>query len=206
MIKISISCNMSNSKPKIVGIVGSGRKNSNSKKLLTVALESAESLGCETKIVDILDLNFSECRACNNCALTGKCVISDELSSLFAALDGADAVIISTPVYFYGMPGKLKLFVDRFQMYWARRYKLGIEPKNIRPGGLISIAGSKGAKSFDGIILTIKYFYLIQGIELATPLLFSEWDGMPENLPQDFLQKASVYGEQIALRITLGNK
>ena len=190
---------MSNSKVKIIGIVGSGRRNSNSKRLLQMALDAAEGKGCEVEMVDVLDLKFSGCSGCNDCLKTGICCIDDELTPIYDKLDSADGIIVSFPVYFYSIPGQMKLLVDRFQAFWARRYVLGMEPEKNRLGGLISIAASKGKKVFDGVILPIRYFYTVQGVELIEPLLIRDWDGEPENLSQDILDMAAEYGGKIGL-------
>lgn len=189
---------MSNSKGKIVGIVGSGRHSSNSKRLLTIALNAAESVGADTTMINVLSLNFSGCNGCNECLSTGACSIVDDLTEVYEILDLADGVIVATPVYFYGVPGQLKLLVDRFQALWAKRYALRSEPEKIRPGGLISVAGSEGKRAFDGVLLTVKYFFDVQGIKLGEPLLFRGWDGEPEDLPEKILVDAAEYGRKIS--------
>ncbi|MCD6419013.1 flavodoxin family protein [bacterium] len=186
---------------KIIGIVGSGRRNSNSERLLEAALNSAAKHHCTTEIIDILDMNFSGCNECNECLKTGRCIIKDDLTQIYDRLASADGIIISAPVYFYSLPGQLKLFVDRFQALWARRYILGIEPERERIGGLISIAGSKGKRVFDGVILPIKYFFIVQGVKLIEPLLFREWNGNPEDLPDNFVNLSAEYGEKLARMI-----
>ncbi len=191
---------VSKRKGKIVGVVGSGRRRSNSRRLLEAALSAAERLGFCAKLVDVLDLNFCGCNGCGECEKTGECTIEDDLTPIYKLLDEADAVIVAAPVYFYSVPGQLKLFIDRFQARWAKRYVLGIEPKRTRPGGLISIAGSSGERVFDGVVMPIKYFMKVQGIELVEPLLFRGWSGNPQDLPENMLRDAQIYGETIAVK------
>ena len=195
---------MSNSNNEIIGILGSGRKNSNSKKLLEYALNGARSIGYTCNLIDVLDLNFSGCKACHGCSTSGVCMQSDDLTPLYDRFSLSRGIIIASPVYFYGLPGKLKLMVDRFQCIWEKQNIPGNENNRLRPGGLISIAGSKGNKVFDGVILTIKYFFQVQDIELYKPLLIRGWNGEPDDLPDDYLNAAFEYGREIASKITIG--
>ncbi|RKZ31714.1 hypothetical protein DRQ33_06895, partial [bacterium] len=169
---------------KVIGIVGSGRMNSNSKKLLKIALANLEKREIAISMIDVLDLNFSGCIECNKCKETGKCVLEDDLSELYDEFLSAPGIIISAPVYFYSLPGKIKSMIDRFQALWSRFNILDNRLPDTGFGGLISIAGSSGKRLFDGIILPVKYFYRVQGKKLFEPLLFRGYDGEPENIPE----------------------
>ena len=190
----------------IIGIVGSGRRKSNSKKLLEHALRKIESFGADVEMIDILDLNISGCLECNECKKTGDCVIEDDLTPMYERFLDADGVIISAPVYFYSLPGQIKLLVDRFQALWARRYVLKIEPRKTGIGGLISIAGCGGKKVFDGVILPVKYFFDVQGKKLFEPLLFRNYDGEPENIPEEFFAQIDEWTNEFWKRLSSINR
>ncbi len=178
---------------KVIGIVGSGRKNSNSKRLLQVALDVAREKGFEVRMIDVLDLKFVGCNECNECKRTGICPIKDDLTPLYDELELADGVIVAVPVYFYSIPGQMKLFVDRFQALWARHTLLKQKFKNTGYGGVISIAGSLGNRVFDGVVLPMKYFFQVQGKKMFEPLLFRDYDGDPKNIPPSFLIKTQMW-------------
>ncbi len=171
---------------------------------METALKTIEERGCETTMIDVLDLRIYGCNGCNCCFATGTCAFHDDLAPIYDILDNADGIISAMPVYFYGVPGQMKIFIDRFQAIWARRYVLHQEPARIRPGGLISIAGSKGQKVFDGLIMSVKYFYNVQGINLVEPLLIRNWDGEPDEMPDDFIKQAKEYGEKFWDHLQIG--
>jgi len=183
---------------KVIGIVGSGRKNSNSRKLIEIALETMKRNGFEIELIDVLDLNFSGCIECNECRKTGECAIADDLTPIYEKLVRTDGIIISAPVYFYSLPGQIKLLVDRFQALWARRYVLNIQPDKRRFGGLISVAGSNGNKVFNGVLLPIKYFYISQGIDFIEPLLFRGFDKNPEDISEEMLAEVREWANDFA--------
>lgn len=56
---------------KVIAINGSPRKNWNTHKLLNAALEGAKSMGAETEIIHLYDLNYTGCRSCFACKRKG---------------------------------------------------------------------------------------------------------------------------------------
>lgn len=67
------------------------------------------------EIVDISAAHIEHCRGCFGCwtATPGKCVIHDDMDSLLPQIIEADIIIWSFPLYYYGMPSKIKTFLDR---------------------------------------------------------------------------------------------
>ena len=68
---------MSSSK-RILGIVGSPRKGSNTHILVERVLEGAKSVGAEPKKITLSELDIRPCRACDSCLKTGQCVQKDD--------------------------------------------------------------------------------------------------------------------------------
>jgi multimeric flavodoxin WrbA len=188
---------MSNQNAKIIGIAGSGRRQSNSKRLLRAALDGANDLGIDTELIDVLDYRIHPCTGCNYCLGDGVCCIVDDMTELYQKVADASALIVAAPVYFYGVPAPLKTFIDRFQAIWAKKAGESDEQPQ-KPGGYIGVAGSKGAKVFDGSILTVKYFFLVQGFGLYNPHLYREFEYEPKNIPERFLVECYSYGDNIA--------
>jgi multimeric flavodoxin WrbA len=102
---------------KIVGLVGSPRKNGNTDTLLQKAMEGAKSLGAETTLFYLNDLNLRGCQACYACKKTGKCAVKDDMTNIYQAIDEADAVIIGSPIYFGRFTAQLGLVMDRLFAY-----------------------------------------------------------------------------------------
>lgn len=145
----------------ILGIMGSPRKKGNSEVLLEIFLEEVAKEAVKTKVFKIGDLEISPCLGCRFCEKEGFCKVSDQMGELYALFRQADLVVISTPVFFYGLPAQLKALVDRSQALWARRYKLGLkDPKSPwRKGIVLAVGATKGEKVFLGVELSSKYFF-----------------------------------------------
>jgi multimeric flavodoxin WrbA len=103
---------------KLLGISASPREHGNSRFLLEVALEAAETAApglVETELFSSAGKVFEPCDACDLChEELGYCkIIGDDFADLRDRWIAADAVIYSVPVYHMGVPGALKNFIDR---------------------------------------------------------------------------------------------
>ena len=104
---------------KIIGVNGSPRKQWNTATLLEKALAGAASQGAETELVHLYDLDFKGCTSCFACKLIGgsfegRCAMRDELTPLIERITRkTDALILGTPIYFGGMTGEARSFMER---------------------------------------------------------------------------------------------
>ncbi|MFP4457969.1 MAG: flavodoxin family protein [Candidatus Zixiibacteriota bacterium] len=190
--------NIQNNKGFILGIMASGRRFSNSGRLLEEALQATENMGYRSETIFLADYSINPCTGCKSCEHTGSCVIRDDMDTLYTLVDRADGIIFATPVYFYSVPGHAKMFIDRFQPYWARRYKLGQKPEHKRLGATIAIAGTSGKKVFECIRLPVKYFYDSIFMDDYEPLVFPDFDEDPKKIKNTMFKKAFEYGKKYA--------
>ncbi len=173
----------------------SPRRDSNSSRLLEVALAGAAEAGVEVISLWPIELNIEPCIACETCFSGAPCPIADDMPRVRELLESVDAVAIATPSYFYGIPSQAKALVDRCQPFWARKYILA-ETLPSRPAAVIEVAGSGGARAFDGINLTIKYFLDSIFIDMPEPLSFRHIDCEPKDLPEEALRAAADFGKR----------
>jgi multimeric flavodoxin WrbA len=148
---------------KVLGIYGSPRKGGNSDRLLDEALRGAKDFGAEVRSVYCRDLKISGCLECGGCDKTGKCVVKDDMEMVYPILEEADAVILSSPMFFYAITAQAKALIDRAQALWSRRM-LTKSPEQRKKydsgrGYLIAVGATKGKTLFDGAIKTAQYFY-----------------------------------------------
>lgn len=125
----------------VIGIAGSPRAGGNSDRLLAEFLAGVASGGVATRSVAARDLVFTACDGCGACSSAGECVHSDDATDFLSGLDAAAGLVISSPVYFAGVPAVLKALIDRMQPCWARTYRLGTPRSAKRPGAFILVGG-----------------------------------------------------------------
>jgi len=157
---------------KVLGIMGSPRIKGNSDLLLDEALKGAQSQGAEVEKLIIDKLKIAPCREYYGCLKDGNCVIRDDMDDIYPKLLEADGVIVSSPIFFYGLSAQIKALIDRCQALWARRYILKQKlPNSARKGAFIGVGATRGKQLFTGSILTVKYFFKSIGVKYADELL-----------------------------------
>lgn len=83
--------------------------------LADAVLEEVCKFGAHVEKIYLSDLKINPCKGCLRCNVLGHCVQSDEFGSFLKAFTQAQAIVISSPVYFHSMPGPLKTLIDRFR-------------------------------------------------------------------------------------------
>lgn len=140
---------------KIVVLTGSPRKKGNSFALTEAFIREAEALGHQVTRFDTAQMNIKGCRACDTCYSTGKaCSFNDDFNQIAPAIEAADAVVFTMPVYWYTMPAQMKAAIDKFYSFMVARRRRGsgeIDPIAGKACGLIVCCGDEGMDTFNGV-------------------------------------------------------
>lgn len=109
---------------KIIGFVGSSRKEGNTAWVVDRILEGAKEQGAETQSWYFSDLDIKPCQGCLGCRNSDRgCVIDDDMQGLYDAVDEADTLVFGSPVYMGQMSAQAKTFVDRWFSRITPRFK-----------------------------------------------------------------------------------
>ena len=77
--------------------------------------EGAKSAGHEVFTFDAAHEDTHPCQGCDRCGMDGPCVWNDAIEQkLMPKMLEADLLVLTTPLYYYGMSAQLKTIVDRF--------------------------------------------------------------------------------------------
>lgn len=99
---------------KIVVITGSPRKNGNSFAMTEAFIRAAEAKGHSVTRFDAALKKVGGCRACETCFSQGRaCTFDDDFNAVAPAILEADALVFTTPVYWYSFPAQIKAVIDR---------------------------------------------------------------------------------------------
>ena len=113
-MQYSYICIVKNNAMKIVVLKGSPRKSGNSNWLADQFTKGATEAGHEVAEFDCTRHKVGGCMACNACGMNGPCVQQDEFAPLREQLLAADAIVLATPIYYFGVSAQLKTVIDRF--------------------------------------------------------------------------------------------
>jgi multimeric flavodoxin WrbA len=95
-------------------LYASPRKNGNSTILAQAFCKGAEESGNYVTKYNLADKNIGSCLACDYCQHNhGKCIQQDDMAELIELLQSHDTFVIASPVYYLGIPGKVKTVIDR---------------------------------------------------------------------------------------------
>lgn len=122
---------------KVLLLNGSPHSKGNTFLALNEAAMELERQGIDAEIVHVGLEPVRGCTACAACRKTGKCVFDDKVNEVAAMLDGIDALILGSPVYYASVAGQFKAFLDRLFYSSASklRYKPGASVVCARRGG-----------------------------------------------------------------------
>jgi len=106
---------------EILGISGSPVKNGNVDSFLASIMEMAVEKGIETETVSLSSMEIKNCIHCNFCLgkqKVGKyCSLEDDAQSIFEKMEGADIIVLASPVYFMRTSGMMATFIDRLRVF-----------------------------------------------------------------------------------------
>ena len=100
---------------KAVIITGSPHKNGTTAYLADQFIKGAEEAGHEIFRFDAATRDVYPCIACEKChGDSPVCVFKDDMQELNPYLIEADAVVLVSPIYYYGINAQIKAVIDRF--------------------------------------------------------------------------------------------
>jgi NAD(P)H-dependent FMN reductase len=188
---------------KVIGLLGSPVPEGNTAILLDQALKGAADAGCTVEKIVVNNLDFQACMEMMFCKDHETCTIDDDMQQMYQKFRDLDSLIIATPVMTMGIPGKLKSFMDRFQVFFMAKYMrnqplVAADRKARRRSLAICISGMKIPEVFIGVKLSIRAFCDIIDCRYADELLISDMDTIRDiRTRQDLLDAAYAKGRSL---------
>jgi len=179
---------------KVIAINGSPHKEGNTYHALKLLGSKLEENGIEFDIIHVGNKAIRGCMACGSCRRTQdeKCSItSDPLNEWIQTIKNADGIIISSPVYYSGVAGTMKSFLDRlFYVSGSNgnffRHKVG--------AAVVALRRTGGSSTLD----TLNHYLTYSEMMLATS---SYWNIIHGTSQGEALQD----GEGVQIMEVLGN-
>ena len=158
---------------KVVAINGSPHKKGNTYHALMEVGKQLQTEGIEFEVIHIGNQAIRGCLACGGCARNKdeRCTIAtDIVNDTLQQMKAADGIILGSPVYYAGIPGTMKSFLDRaFYVSGSNgnllRHKVGAAVVAVRrTGGSATFDSLNHYLSYSEMILaTSNYWNIIHG-------------------------------------------
>lgn len=178
----------------ILVITGSPRKNGNSNTLAEAFAKGARAKGHNVTVFNATK-SIGGCKACDTCWSKGRaCSFSDEFTNLEPLLEQADALVLSTPLYWFGFSAQIKAAFDKLYAYVSPNT---VRPLKIKESALLACAGDTVADYpflFDGLVLHFESILRYQKWENAGILTVPGVLAPGDILKTDALEKAEQFG------------
>ena len=157
---------------KVLFLNGSPHKEGVGKRAIREMQDIFEVEGIECEVVEIGGLNVRGCSACLACYKLGKCAIDDEVNEVAEKLKEADALVVSSPIYYAAPNGTVLSFLNR--LFYSSRFD-----KTMKVGAAITTARRGGITA--GLDVVNKYFSIC-GMPIASG---QYWNGLHGALAED---------------------
>ena len=130
---------------RVIILVGSMRENGNTRILAERFAEGA-SENNSVGVISVADHRVNPCIGCNRCYSSegNACFQRDGMDEIYPKLAEADVLVISSPVYFYGISAELKAVVDRLHTPLRKTFR-------IRKLALLLVGATEVPNLFDSI-------------------------------------------------------
>ncbi len=179
---------------RVIGFVGSPRKDGNSDALVRQVLAGAAAAGAETTIFYLNDMNIRGCQACMSCkGKGGRCRQADGMQELYDEITAADGIVIGSPVYMGYVSGQTKIFLDRLYAFYNPDLSSKL-PKGKKAALVVSQGYSDGnaySRAFEAVEHTLKSL----GMEVPDRLVAA---GIPDATKhEELMKKAYEIGKQL---------
>lgn len=179
---------------KALLINGSPHEKGCTGRALSEVARTLEQEGIETETLWIGTKDVRGCIACGTCRKLGKCVFNDVVNEAAVKFAEADALIVGSPVYYAGLNGTLKSFLDRlfYSSSYSKHMKVGAAVTSSRRAGTLT--------TFDDI----NRFFTISGMPIAPSTYWNEVHGFTaEDVEKDLegLQVMRNLGRNIAFMV-----
>lgn len=150
----------------ILALLGSSRKDGNTAYLAEKVLEGIEHekiFLSDKQMKPIIDLRHSD---------TGFSFVDDDYEDLFLKFLKHDIVVFVTPLYWFGMSGPMKIFIDRWSQY-LRDERFDVMQEMSKKKAYVIVVGSSPGPQIEALPLIQQFSHIFNfvGMEFIDYLI-----------------------------------
>lgn len=154
---------------KVVAFNGSPRRGGNTEQCLHAVEKELNAQGIEMEIISV-GAKAKPCTACYDCLDTGSghCIQFDPVNEWIDKMVEADGIILASPVYYGGIAGGMKCFLDRAFLAAGNQlhHKVGAALVTLRRSGGLETYQQLNAylNTMEMVIATSDYWQAAHGL------------------------------------------
>ena len=176
---------------KILALIGSPRKGSNTDILVDQILGGCKANGDSGEKLYLYDYEICPCIDCRHCKKGDyTCNLKDGMQKLYAKMQEADLILFGTPIYWYGPKGMMKLFIDRLRPFIANGKLKGKK-------GVIVVPSEEGPDACGPLIEMFRISFDYLGLEFAGKILATAYEKGEIRGDRVELEKAYEFGRSL---------
>jgi len=162
---------------KILVINGSLRARGNTDTLLASLVEGIKSTDAAVTLHVLRDKKIQDCRGCYFCYENDRCAVNDDMQGIHNDVQNSDLLVLASPLYWWGVSGLMKTFIDRLYLYYPRRNTRMIAGKKAVIFTPMHVSTAEfGEEAYESEIepLTMTYRYILKrlGVEILDMAFF----------------------------------
>ena len=174
----------------ILAFKASGRSDSISSRLVHLAAETAIANGHTVEFIDLTAPQLQCCKGCGYCRTNDGCNLND---GFFEQMLNCDGIIAGFPIYFSGVAGQGKVFLDRlYPMMDA-----GFVPRH--PGKKVLAVyaqGDSNEKMFTSSINFANYVFRMSGWKILDSVLCAGTSAVGFEIPENITIRVKAAAEK----------
>jgi multimeric flavodoxin WrbA len=191
----------------ILIINGSVRENGNTDVLLSAFKNGLKETSLSVSQFDLRNSSILDCKGCYYCYKYGKCSIKDDMQEIHHEIQKSDLLIFASPMYWWGVTGLMKTFIDRLYLYYpksnahlvAGKKLVLIIPMNVNQK-------QHGIESYlsevEPIKMTTRYIFKRLGVEIIDIIFLAGLSNRNDaKNNEDYLSRIHKLGENLSMNI-----
>lgn len=175
----------------ILAFTASGAPNSISSKLVHIAGDAAEKAGSTVEYIDLTAPQLQCCKSCRYCRSHDGCTIQD---GLFEKITACDGLIVGFPIYFSGVAGQGKVFLDRLYPMMDANFIPRHPGKKVIA---IYAQGDPREQAFAASINFANYVFRMCGWKLLDSILCAGTAAEGYEIPEALIDRAKAAAEKL---------
>lgn len=178
-------------------INGTTRTNGNTDILVEKIIEGSQNTSINIKHIELRKKNISNCIGCYQCLRESTCSFRDDMTEIREEINKADLMVLASPLYWCGVTGLMKTFIDRLFFYYHPQNRGLISGKKaiiVTPMNQKDIANES-----EPLVEFYKRLWNCLGVEIVDMFFFSDvmTKGAVSEKPE-YLEKAYSIGKQLS--------